>query len=1139
MCPPGRGLTPSRAVHIVYETLKVLNSMHSGWHWRFAMIRDTRGIVIRPVVVLALAAVQVFGQAESGTVVGAVSDQAGSSVAGAAVTVLNTGTGFTRTLTTNDQGQYTAINFPPGQITITVEKSGFNRLVRSGIQLTAAEALTVNLQLQVGDVQQSVEVRATAPLLEAQSAAVSNLVDNRQLAELPINTRQFTALTVLSPGAYVGSSGNLAGAVYGLRASNNFSVNGSQASNNSVLIDGMVNAGLWLNNNVMSPTIDSIQETRNLTSNFSAEYGSAAGMVTVVQTKSGTNAIHGDGYEYLQNADMNANNFFSNRNGLSRVGARRNEFGGTVGGPIKRDRTFFFGDYQGLRIATPITTYNALLPTTAVDQMIQSGNFGSYPSVIYDPTSPAGSPRVAFSNGIIPLNRLDPAAVKLASLLPAPNLSGNASTNYALSPSTIQQTDQFDIRVDQNISNGDRVFAKYSFDNTSLTQPGFLPTPSSLASSLGPYLGNVGYLSPYRNWSITINYIKVIGSVVNEFRAGAVRWNHQILPSTTPFQSANAVGIPGVNINSFSGGLPGMTLSGQNWFLGDTSTFPEQNRELTYQYEDIVSVVKGAHAFKFGGRYLQYVLNGFSSYPTRGNLVFNGQFTSANGSPNNATAFADFALGAYSSVTRNTLAGTFGMRFWNASGFGDDTWRVSNRLTINLGVRYEVQAPPLEVHDRWSNFNVVTGQLLAANQAGNSRRLRSIDTNNVSPRIGMAYTLGRDQKTVFRAGFGQSFSESYNVGQQLYRNAPNFLSYSYTAPLNTAPTQFLSQGLPTLTAPPVSNGVVQIAPGTLPYAWDPNMKTPKVLQWSAGVQRELIPNLSLDVSYVGSRGIDLISNVNYNQAFPSTSSNINSMRPLATIQPNVQQVQYWTNWAGSKYHSFQVKLTKRYSSGLSAGVAYTWSHNLANAQALSQSGDPIQNARCYACEWGNALEDRRHVVAMSNSYELPFGTGRQYLSRGFVGKVVGPWDIDSIWTIQSGSHFGVILSSGVSNTGANVAGTTYDRPNRIGDGNLQSGQTIDRWFDTAAFALPGTGTFGNAGVNVLTGPRFFNMDAGLHRNFLITERWKLQFRAEAFNTLNKANFSTPNGTFGGSTFGKITTTANAARVLQLSLKLYF
>jgi hypothetical protein len=631
----------------------------------------------------------------------------------------------------------------------------------------------------------------------------------------------------------------------------------------------------------------------------------------------------------------------------------------------------------------------------------------------------------------------------------------------------------------------------------------------------------------------------LFGPIVNELRIGAVRWNHQILPNTTPFQAANAAGIPGVNINSFSGGLPGLSLSGQNWFIGDTSTFPEQNRELTYQYEDIVTIVKGSHAFKFGGRYLQFVLNGFSSYPTRGNLVFNGQFTSANGSPNNSDAFADWALGAYSSLTRNTLAGTFGMRYWNVSGFGDDTWRVNNRLTINLGLRYEVQAPPLEVYNRWSNFNVVTGQLLAANLGGNSRRLRSIDTNNFSPRIGIAYSIGKDQKTVLRAGFGQSFDESYNVGQQLYRNAPNFLSYSFTAPLNTIPAKFLSQGLPTLVAPPVSNGVVQIAAGTLPYAWDPNMRTPKILQWSAGVQRELIPNLVLDAAYVGSRGIDLISNVNYNQAFPSTASNINALRPLAALQPNVQQVQYWTNWAGSKYESLQVKLTRRYAAGLSLGLAYTWSHNMANAQGMSQSGNPLQNARCYSCEWGNALEDRRNVVAISNTYELPFGPKRRFLASGWLGRVAGPWDIDSIWTIQSGSHFGTLLSSGVSNTGANVAGTTYDRPNRIADGNNPTNQSIDHWFDTSAFSLPSTGTFGNAGENFLVGPRFFNVDAGIHRNFLITERWKLQFRAEAFNTLNRANFSTPSGTFGGSTFGKITTTANAARILQLSMKLYF
>jgi hypothetical protein len=478
-----------------------------------------------------------------------------------------------------------------GSLTITAEREGFAKLVRSGVQLTAADTLTVNLQLMVGDVKQSVEVTSAAPLLQSQSAAVSQLADNRQVLELPLNGRQFTSLIALAPGAYLGSAGNLGSAVYALRGNSNYSVNGSQADNNSYLIDGLVNAGLWINNMVIVPTPDSIQEVRAMTSNYSAEYGSAAGMVTIVQTKSGSNELHGSDYEFLQNAQMNANNFFSNLNKLSRVGQRRSEFGRTLGGPIKKDKTFLFGDYQGLRIATPITTYTALDPTPAVTQMIETGNFAGFttangtPVTIYNPYNVVNGQRVAFAGNAIPSSLVDPAVKKLTSLLPAPNVTGNPATNYAVSPSITQRTDQFDIRLDHNLRDADRLFFKYSYDNSILTNPGMFAALANPGFLTAPYVGgNPGITSPpTRTGPWEANYTKAIGAnIVNEVRIGAIRWNHELTPLDTPYKVADAVGIPGINVNPFAGGLPGFSVAGQNWFLGQNSFFPETNRELTY-----------------------------------------------------------------------------------------------------------------------------------------------------------------------------------------------------------------------------------------------------------------------------------------------------------------------------------------------------------------------------------------------------------------------------------------------------------------------------------------------------------------------------------------------------------------------------
>jgi hypothetical protein len=1082
--------------------------------------------------------VSLFAQAQSGSVVGTVSDQGGAVIVGASLTVTNTGTQFSRAATTNAQGQYSVYAFPTGPLSITVEHPGFQKLVRSGIDLTAADILTIDLQLSVGNAQQTIIVKETPPLLQSQTAAVSQLIDNRQMVDLPLNGRMFSTLITLSPGAYTGSAGNLGGTAYALRGNTNFSVNGSQASNNTQLIDGMVNSGLWLNNMVINPTPDAIQEVRAMTSNYQPEYGSSAGMVTVVQTKGGSNEYHGTLYEFLQNKQLNANDFFNNRNRLPRVGARRNEFGGVFGGRIIRDKLFFFADYQGIRQSSP-NTVNLIIPTLPQQQMLQTGDFSAFGRNIFDPLNVANGQRVQFPGNRIPSERLDPAVRKLNSLLPSPNITGNPATNFAMQNFTTQRTDQYDVRIDQNIGS-DRLFAKYSYDWTHFELPGQLPTPANPGIPIGPYLGTVGRFQRTKNWVAAVNHTKLFGPlIVNEIRIGAVRWSHEITPLNTEHKTAEALGIPGINVNPFAGGLPGYQVQGQNWVMGDNSTFPEQNREVTYQLEDILTRIRGTHTFKFGARFLRHHLNGYSSYPTRGLYTFSGAYTSQLGTASTApNGLADWALGASNSVTRNILDGTFGMRFWNLSGFAQDTWRVNNRLTIDAGLRYEIQAPANEVADRWSNFDVTTGRLLAAGQGGNSRRLRNLDTNNLAPRLGLAYVATKDGKTVIRSGFGISYLESYNVGQQLYRNAPNFLSQAIAPATNQAPTLFVRNGLPVPIRPAVVNGVVQVQPGTLPYAWDFNMLTPKSMQWSFGIQRQLTSDLAFEAAYIGTRGLQMISNVNYNQALPGTGS-VNSRRPLATIQPNVQQVQFWTNRGDTKYHSLQLKLTKHLARGLSGGFAYTWSKNLASSQGPSQSGDPIQDARCFACEWGNALEDRRHVAVFNHVYELPFGPGRSFLSKGVLSRIAGNWNLSGVWTFRSGNYFNVLMSSAVSNTGPNVAGGTYDRPNRIADGNFPKGeQSIDRWFNNTAFAAPTAGTFGNSARNPLYGPGFINTDLGLHRHFIITERWRAMLRWETFNTFNKANFGLPNANFGSTTFGRITTTTGP-RVMQLALKLTF
>jgi Carboxypeptidase regulatory-like domain len=1078
---------------------------------------------------------KIYPQAQSGTIVGTVTDQTGAVIPGAYVRLVNEGTQFTRTAVTNSNGQYVAYSVPTGGYTITVEQTGFQKLVRTGIRLTAADTLTVDLLLTLGSVEQMVEVTSETPLLQSQTAAVSSLVNNQQIIEMPLNGRTFTSLLKLSPGASTGSSANLTNSPYAMRGDVNISVNGSSAQNNSYLIDGMVNRNLWLSTLIMVPTVDSIQEARMLTSNYSAEYGAAAGAVTIVQSKSGTNKFHGSAYEFLRNDKLDANTFFNNRSGVPKPAFRRNEFGATFGGPIRRDRTFFFGDYQGIRIRQPRTIVSTI-PTLAQRMWVTTGDFSNAGFTIYDPENVTGNQRAPFPRNRIPANRLDPAAVKMMALLPAPTSSA-ATRNFVFNPTIQQRTDQFDIRLDQNLGKSDRFFFKYSYDNTNLIQPGNLPSPANAGVPISPFLSADGTNSaitvPLKNWSVTLNYTKVLStSVVNEARMGVVRWNQYILPLGNEFNTADAIGIKGININDKSGGLPSMSITGFQG-LGDNSTYPENSQTASIQFEDILSVSRGSHTMKFGGMFVRHRFNGFSAFPTRGDFTFNGQFTRQIGTSTSATALSDFALGAANSITRNILVGTFGMRNWNLSVFADDTWRVTNRLTWNFGLRYELLAPPYEVYDRWANFRVDTAKLEIAGKDGASRRLRNLDKNNFAPRMGITYMLTSDRKTVLRAGSGFSYVEAGQGGGQLYKNLPFFYSQVLTTDQNARPPFRLSDGIPA-PVPPNQNDIVALSSGN-PNAWDYDLKATKVIQWSLGVQRELIANLLLDVSYVGTRTIGLIANVNLNQSVPGAGAQ-GPRRPFFSINPNVTNVTYRTNYGGAKYHSLQVRMEKRASIGLTMSLAYTWSHYVANAGNINGGGNgPPQDSRCFNCEWGNTPDDRRHLFVLNHVYELPFGPGRQWLNKGLLGHVVGNWNLSGIWSLASGEHFTPTLAAAVSNS----AGGGGDRPNRIRDGNLDSSErTIDRWFDLGAFITPAQFSFGNAGRGILVGPGSYNVDLGVHRNFRITEQWRLSFRWEMFNAFNRANFGLPNSAIGNATAGQISSTA-PARIMQLALKLSF
>ena len=1101
---------------------------------------------------------------QTGSIAGTVRDTSGAVIPGASLTLLNKGTQFHRVVMTNDTGEYVAASLPIGDYTITVDKTGFQKLDRSGINLTAATTITVDLQLAIGSEAQTVDVTAEASLLQAQSGTVSNLVDSAQIVNLPLATRNFADLVLLTPGAHAGTAGNLGegGSAYSIRGGVNFSVNGSMAAGNSYLIDGLYNRNQWLNTQVMVPIVDAIQEYRVLTSNFPAEYGEAAGAVTTVTTKSGTNGLHGDVWEFVRNNILNANDFFLNQKGLPRPAYRRNVFGGTLGGPILKNRLFFFADYQGIRQAQPAVA-NVTIPSSAQVAQIETGDFsamlaagctgGAYtvnpntglatcnsngqadPNQLYNPYSGSSSARLPFRNNNLS-SVLDPAAVKLISLLPAPT-QATAVNNYTIAPLSTLNDNQFDVRLDQNIGASDRLFFKYSFDKPTQVVPGTIYPAANAAIQVGPYLGTGGngYSAAVTTQSGTLGYSHVFSpSLLLEAHAGILRWFANDNPLSQGYASSTAVGISGINYNALSGGLAGITISGFA-ALGDTSTNPEDSRITTFQYDGDIIKTRGNHTLKAGVQFLRHRFNGFSASPVRGTFDFNGQFTSQIGKTTSNDALADFAIGAEASASRNILENEFGMRYFQLGFYAEDTWRATDRLTLEYGARYDIDTPPYEVHNHWANLNLNTGLLEVAGINGADRSLRSTDYNTFQPRLGLAYTLGNARNTVVRSGFGISYVNELIAGQQLYKNLPYYFAQTVTTTSTAAPPSKLSQGFPAPVAPDPTNAAA-VSVGS-PTAWNMHNPEARSIQYSAGVQHTFPGNTLLDLAYVGSRGEHLLyNNLNIDQSAPGPGAQ-NPKRPFYAINPNLTAINYRTGAGDSHYDSMQARVERRVAHGINFGASYTLAHYLADVGDPNSGGNGnIQNVQCLACNYGPAPNDFRHTLVLNNVFELPFGRGRHFINHGWTSYLVGPWNFSGIWSVHSGDRFTVFYSTKVSNS--NGGGT--QRPNRMGNGQLPPGQrTLNRWFDITAFAAPAQYTFGNSGTGILTGPGYFNTNLTLERHFIFRDRYDLDLRGEAFNAFNRPNFADPNATIGNPQAGVIGSLGDTPRVVQVAVKVAF
>jgi Carboxypeptidase regulatory-like domain len=1073
-------------------------------------------------VLFATALAPTFAQINANaTISGHATDPSGAAIPNANVLIANDTTGVTSTVVTNAAGYYVATFLKPGTYTVTVTAPGFEAAVRKSLTLQIQQVAEQDFQLTVGQVQQQVTVTGGAPLLNTESSELGNVVTEESAQQLPLNGRNFSQIGTLVPGANGGAPGGIRTSGNGnetQRAGAEIVANGSRGSFNLFMIDGLDDRDQSVGTVKVFPNLESISQFKVQIGNYDAEFGAGGAVVNVI-TRSGSNQFHGSAFDFFRNASIEAVPFFATKTTPYQL----NQFGGALGGPIRRNRTFFFVDYQGLRVKNTSTSVISE-PTTA----LRSGNFSSLSSVIYDPnTYNAGTnTRQAFPGNIIPANRINPIAQNLLGVLPVPT-SNATSNNLVLNVVDSQVQDQFDVRVDQTLSGKDSMFGRYTWGRANINYPGI---PLMINGTLNPYAFAQGSATA---GSLTVNKAPSMQATVQEvhafsptfasqFAVGYTRFSLSAIPLNDGANTSALLGVPGSDI----GGGTGLVSLSISSFQGYSETnLPEIIPQNTYQLSETLSSVLGAHSLTYGGSVVHNQF-GFDQIAAQsGSFGFTGVYTNNPAkSSGTGSAFADFLLGLPASSSKSSL--TQGQPFVSYSEIGafiQDSWRASPRLTLTGGFRWDLFTPPTERDNRQSDFNPATGTILIAGQNGVSSGILQMKKADFSPRIGFAYRVGA--ATVVRGAYGFYYFNEQGTGgsARLFINYPSIQTFSVSCSA-TAPCLSTSTGIPqTSSASNLPTAVYQPV----------NNPTPNMQQWNLTVERQLNSSLVGRVSYVGSKGTHLAIALNPNVATPGAGA-VAARQPY----PAYGTIQAWEPVGPSSYNGLQLSLEKRLQSGLSFLSAYTYSKSLdEGGGGNSSTGDSrlnVQDPNNLKANYGFSSFKFKHRFTLSGVYELPVGRGRKFLgnTNRVVDGVVGGWQATSILTLQSGAPLTLNMSTTTSNTG------TLQRPDQICNGNLPaSKQTIHAFYNTACYVAPALYTFGNAGRNIIVGPGYEDWDAGVMKEFHPIEPVAVQFRAEAFNALNHPNFSLPNNSIGSSAAGTITSTIGSQREFQLALRL--
>jgi len=1078
-------------------------------------------------------------QIDTGSIVGVVKDPSGAAIVGATITLRNEATGVSRAATTNQDGGYQFPALIPGVYAVQASAAGFESAISKNIEIDVQSRPAIDFTLKVGQSKEVIEVSSAGPVLQTETADVGGVVQKEQINDLPLNGRRYSDLALLEAGIQRNQVNT------NNTAPDRFSSNGNLETQNYFSLDGIDNNSGSTNLQessvqVIQPPPDSLQEFRIQTGTYSSEFGTSAGAVINASIKSGTNQFHGDVWEYLRNSSLDANSYFNNKDGIPRGHFTQNQYGATIGGPIIKNKTFFFGDFQ-IFTSRKATSVVSTVPTP----LMKTGNFTELKNVMLN-GSPVAGQGGCVAGQIVNPNCIDPTAAKLVALFPDPNIpdhvalegtpaSYDGSPNYIFQYSIPKDTKSFDVRVDHTLNNKNNLFGRYSQYIIKNQDP---PWTSD------PVAGNGDFATAYNihergvalSWSRTMK-----SNLLNELRFGFNRDYAHSDPIGVKLGTSLApnFGLSGVPVGPNTAGIPPIEINGLTR-IGTSPWRPQFQISQVWQILDNLSWLKGNHSFKFGYEYRHWSNNFLDIRAPQGEIAVNGIYTAGGG-----FGLPDFLLGDVDQtvfVTPHVVH-----NYTDGHGFyGEDTWRVRPNLTVTVGLRYELFSPLLNHQNELSNFTPANGGGLVTVASGASgwyqRSLIHPDRNDFAPRLGFSYHPW--DRVVFRGGYGIFYQHGVRIGSEsiLALNPPAVISYNLQQFNGSSTPVFqLQNGLPPFTGGTVDLTQLQIR------AQDPNQRTSYVEQASFGPEIQLAQNTSLDVSYVGNFARKMNRLRDGNQGI-FTGAFDGSGNPIDTyLYPNLNTsnssasgnhafLELATNDGNSDYNALLVSLRRRFSQGVSYGVSYTWSHNISDyVDNLTGSALP-QNAYNYAAERGDSMFDVRQRFVGFVTYEFPVGRGKKYLNQGGVANaVLGGWQVNTIVTKQTGSTIQLFASDQSLSGGQHTS-----RPDCIGDG--RSGASNDPrtglWLNPAAFATPASGEFGNCHVGAYHGPGNTNVDLSLFKSFPVHEAMHFEFRAEMFNAFNHANFSNP-GSFFNQGFGVISSTIGDPREVQFALKFYF